>query len=115
SAPLATITAALAKVQVGDIILVDAGSYTEIVNVTKNITILGAGKGVTILNGPAGPVTPFPGTGETGIIQSVAGLTDVIVDNLTVDGTVSEEGHGIFIQGGGRVSNCELRYVNDGF
>ncbi len=115
SAPLATITAALAKIQAGDLIIVDAGSYTEIVNVTKNVTILGAGKGVTILNGPAGPVIQLPNTGETGIIQTVAGVTDVIIENLTVDGTVSEEGHGIFIQGGGRVSNCELRYVNDGF
>ena len=42
-------------------------------------------------------------------------MTDVIIENLTVDGTASEEQHGIFIQGGGRVSNCELRYVNDGF
>ena len=115
SAPLATIAAALAKVQPGDLIIVDAGSYSEIVNVTKNVSILGAGKGVTILNGPAGPVIPFPNTGETGIIQTINGLTDVIVENMTIDGNVSEEQHGIFIQGGGRVSNCELRYVNDGF
>jgi len=115
SAPLATITAALAKAQAYDIIIVDAGNYTEQVNINKNIVIVGAGMGKTILNGPAGPVTPMPNTGETGIIQTVNGLTDVIIDAMTIDGTNSEEQHGIFIQGGGIVTNCELRYVNDGF
>ncbi len=115
SAPLATIANALSKAQSGDTIFVDAGSYTEIVNVTKDITIRGAGIGVTILNGPAGPVTPFSGTSETGIIQSTAGVTNVIIENMTIDGAVSNESHGTFIQGGGRISYCELRYVNDGF
>jgi hypothetical protein len=115
SAPLATITAALSKTQAGDTIIVDAGNYTEVVNVTKNITIRGAGMGVTILNGPAAHIVPPSGAFESGIIQSTAGLTDVIIEKLTIDGSISDESHGTFIQGGGRISNCELRYVNDGF
>ena len=115
SAPLLTINAALVNAQAGDTIIVDSGSFTEGVTVTKNITIRGAGMGATILNGPATHIIPLSGTSETGIIQSVAGLTDVIIENMTIDGTNSDESHGTFIQGGGRISNCELRYVNDGF
>ena len=115
SAPLATIAKALSKAQAGDSIYVDAGNYTEAVNVTKDITIRGAGMGITILNGPTTHIIPPAGSSESGIIQSTAGLTNVIIENMTIDGSVSDEGHGTFIQGGGRISNCELRYVNDGF
>ena len=115
AAPLATINIALSRAQAGDSIFVDAGNYTEAVTVTKDITIRGAGMGITILNGPTAHITPPAGASESGIIQSTAGLTNVIIENMTIDGSVSDEGHGTFIQGGGRISNCELRYVNDGF
>ncbi len=114
SAPLATITAALAKAQAGDIILVDAGTYTEQVNINKGITIKGAGKTLTIINGPAAPIAELPDWGEKGIIQSRAGIGDVTIDGLLIDGTNSDELHSIMIQGGGRVLNCEMRNANNG-
>lgn len=115
SAPFATINYALTKAQPGDTIYIDAGSFTEQVIVTKSITIRGAGRALTTINGPAAPLAPPPNFDEIGIIQSYVGIGDVLIEDLLVDGTNSDERHAILIQGGGRVSNCEMRNANNGF
>lgn len=115
NAPLATLAAALTRAQAGDTITVDAGTYSNILTITKNVYIRGAGTGLTVLNGAAGTITAPPGSGETGIIQSIPGLTNVVIEKMTIDGTISNEMYGIFIQGGGRVSYCEIRNCASGY
>jgi hypothetical protein len=116
ASPFATLLKALNTSVAGDIIYVDAGSYTEQVNITKAITIRGAGKGVTIINSPAAPLSQLPNSFDVGIIQADANLGDVNIESLTIDGTNSISGfyYGIFIQESGRISNCEMRNVTNG-
>ncbi|MES1214284.1 MAG: T9SS type A sorting domain-containing protein [Bacteroidota bacterium] len=116
-APFATINFALGQAQPGDTIIVDAGSYTEQVNITKAITIRGAGKDVTIINSPAAPLSQLPDAWGVAIIQADANLGDVNIESLTVDGTNSNSNfyYGIFIQESGRISNCEIRNTGHGF
>jgi hypothetical protein len=47
----ATISAAIQASQPGDIILVDSGTYNELIILKSGITIQGSGAGSTIING----------------------------------------------------------------
>ncbi|HSK13210.1 MAG TPA: ELWxxDGT repeat protein, partial [Phnomibacter sp.] len=114
-APFATIQHAVNVVPEGSTIYVDAGSYTEQVTITKGLTIKGAGKGLTMVNGPEGTLTRLPDFGdEPAIIQSTQNIGEVIIEDLAIDGSLSSEQHSILIQGSGRVANCEMRNANNG-
>jgi len=79
AAPFATITKAVASASAGNTIYVDAGTYVEDVNVTKQLTILGAGQGVSTVSGAIG------GDGATFRISE---------SNITIDGfTITREGN----------------------
>ncbi len=113
SSPLATITAALSRLQEGDSIIVDAGTYTEQVTITKGITIIGAGQNLTtITNNPAVTLVPPPGTfTEIGLIQTAQNITDVNISNLSVlpaIGSIPYMPHPILIQTGGSVKGCRI-------
>ena len=72
--PLRTIQKAVNVALAGDVIHVDAGTYNEDVNVSKQLTILGAGIDVSIVSGPIG------GDGATFRI----GTSGIVIDGFTI-------------------------------
>jgi len=61
NAPLLTISKAVSVAEPGSIIYVDAGTYTEQVLVQKDLTLLGAGEGESIIKAPASGRICAPG------------------------------------------------------
>ena len=111
--PFATIAYAVTKVQAGDTIYVDAGTYVEQVTLDKGITIIGAGRDITSLLKPA-VTTPPPGTfTEQGIIQTAQNIGDVQISDLSVTGDPAGVTP-IILQTGGSVKNCKLQSGNQG-
>ncbi len=92
SAPFATLNAAIAIASAGDVIYVDAGTYTGDVNITKPLTLRGAKFGI-----PAGPAASPAGRGtnET-IITAGAMFYAASVDDITVDGFTVNVGTGLY-------------------
>ncbi len=91
----------------GHTITVDAGTFTEDVLVNKNVTISGAGQGLTVVSGPIG------GGGST--FQVASG--NVVIENLTItrQGNNTTDWNnpalntaGVAVQG--LTSKVELRY-----
>src|SRR5581483_7708522 len=95
-----TIQAAVNAATAGAIINVDAGTYPELVTVSKSLTIRGAQAGVDArstprLNGvPESIITGAPTT--TGTITSAFYITanDVVIDGFTVQGQTSVGSYG---------------------
>jgi hypothetical protein len=84
SAPFATIAYAVSQAGAGDIIKVDAGSYTGDVSIAKSLSILGANAGLTGYNPSRGA--------ESQILNSkitISGTTNVTVNGLQIYTTVN--------------------------
>jgi ELWxxDGT repeat protein len=117
--PLATLKFAIDVAQPGSTIYADAGTYNEQVVISKSLTIIGAGKGVTVIQPPLPPhIIGFNGGSgsEYGVIQTNAGIGNVAIEHLTVDGinqTFANNAHGILMQTNGRVSNCEVKNMKN--
>lgn len=80
-----TIQAAINAAQAGNTIIVSAGTYNESITITKSLTLRGAGRRTTIVNGgdPGRPVIR---------IESAQEIIEVRIENLTVTGAVEVPG-----------------------
>jgi hypothetical protein len=96
----ASIQYAVDRAEPGDMVLVQAGMYPEVVTVTKPglsaspITLKGAGD-VHLLS------LHFPGTDEF----SRALTYNYVIDNFVFDGSLGASGHGIIMRGARRITN----------
>ena len=105
-----TITAALAFVVNGDIIIVYEGTYYENVTISNNITLRGRGEGytaTTIVDGSQNP---------TGTIITVnASLSDVIIQGLTIQSNTTASGKGVLIRNSDvTLTECIIRNIKWG-
>jgi len=94
-APCATIGGALAKAADGDTVSAAAGTYTETVVLTKNVTLVGAGVGQTVIDGldQHTPITVYTAT-----VATIAHLT-VQHGNTSANYGTIDEGGGIYNSG----------------
>lgn len=117
--PLATLKFAIDVAQPGSTIYADAGTYNEQVVISKSLTIIGAGKSVTVIQPPPPPhIIGFNGGSgsEYGIIQTNAAIGNVVIEHLTVNGinqTFANNAHGILMQTNGRITNCEVKNMKN--
>src|SRR5689334_1494583 len=82
-----TISGAVAAASPGDTIQVCAGTYAELVNVNKTLTLKGAQAGVDARTGRTGlPATESVVTGNAGTTSFYVTASDVTIDGFTVQG-----------------------------
>jgi Right handed beta helix region/SprB repeat/Protein of unknown function (DUF1565) len=112
AAPYATLQYAITQAAAGDVIYVDAGTYTGQVTIDRGITIIGAGQTLTFITNSSQLVAPSGPFTEYGLIQTTQGIGDVHIRDLTATNGNAGDGHTIMIQTGGSVKNCKL--VNGG-
>ncbi len=98
--PYSTITAALADAQVGDTIRISGDSYSELITVTKAITLLGAYAGPypgwsRDLNHP----TEINGQGRGPVVSFLAGGSATLDGFRITGGYATVDGGGILISG----------------
>ncbi|WP_417601296.1 right-handed parallel beta-helix repeat-containing protein [Owenweeksia hongkongensis] len=116
SAPYLTIQAAVNAADAGDTIYVDAGAYTEQVEITKDVEIIGAGIGVTTILGSANMPLFFTTSGDNYPIVYVHDADNVNIKDLTVDGdgkgnsNYRYQGVG-YSNAGGTLDNIEITSV----
>ncbi|AEV32831.1 nitrous oxidase accessory protein [Owenweeksia hongkongensis DSM 17368] len=115
-APYLTIQAAINAADAGDTIYVDAGAYTEQVEITKDVEIIGAGIGVTTILGSANMPLFFTTSGDNYPIVYVHDADSVNIKDLTVDGdgkgnsNYRYQGVG-YSNAGGTLDNIEITSV----
>jgi hypothetical protein len=117
----ADLLAKVASASTGDTIIIPAGTYelTGQINITKNITLKGAGSNLTILKAPAAGYTGTPsGKGYSSIIH--VNNAGAVIEDLTVQGaktrtftTGNDFGHGINVVGGTVTLNNVISQNND--
>ncbi|MBI2729438.1 MAG: DUF1565 domain-containing protein [Sphingobacteriales bacterium] len=108
SAPFATLQYAITQSSAGDIIYVDAGTYTGQVTIDKGLTIIGAGQSLTFITNTSQLVAPPGPFAEYALIQTTQGIGDVNIRDITATNGTIGDGHTIMIQSGGSVKNCRL-------
>jgi ELWxxDGT repeat protein len=110
----ASVQRAIVPAVAGDIVNIAAGTYTEQLTIDKALTLKGEGAGQSIIaRGATGVLTKLPGLSEAGIIQSTVVTGDIIIQDLTVDGSngsssASGPHHAIMLQASGAIRNCEI-------
>jgi hypothetical protein len=90
-----TIQAAVNASQDGDVVNIDAGTYTEQVTITKGITLQGAGRDLTIIESPDADLLVANGGWKTLKNQDVIAVvgiktgnnSQVVIKDLTIDGS----------------------------
>jgi hypothetical protein len=107
----------------GEIINVSAGTFTEQVSISKNITLIGSGKGITNIVSPSlltnSFTTAYDGTISTKkAIITAHDTSNVVMKNLTVDGKGFGNGNyqftGIgFYRAGGTVDSVEVKGMRE--
>lgn len=112
AAPFATLQYAVNQASAGDIIYIDAGSYTGQVTIDKGITIIGAGQNLTFITNTSQLLAPPGPFTEYALIQTTQGIGDVHIRDITATNGTAGDGHTILIQSGGSVKNCKL--INGG-
>ncbi|TVQ09218.1 MAG: hypothetical protein EA364_14420 [Balneolaceae bacterium] len=112
SSPCATIVYALNWSEQGDVIHVQAGTYTETLFIGKNVTIRGAGAGETIIQAHAVRGFATSRVVHVGESATSARIEDVTIrhGNDPVAGSVG--GGGIFVQGTLAVVNASVESNN---
>ena len=102
-----TISAAVADANPDDIIRIDAGTYTERLTISKNLSIIGAGAGETIVQAAA--ESHVAGGRVFYIVHS---LTDILLSDMTIrHGNVtgrSVSGGGVEARSPITIRNCEV-------
>jgi len=118
SSPLATISHAISIANIGDTIIVDAGSYEGQILINKRVSIRGAGKTLTKILEPSGSLVGANlegGFNETALILASEGLEDISIENLGLMGTGNfNADHGILLQSTGQVLNCAFDKLKNG-
>lgn len=121
AAPFLTIQKALSVASEGDIIYVDGGIYTTQLDISKSVTIKGAGRAgasTTRIKAPAAPVafTNPNGAYEAIIYAHGAGKT-IHIDSLLVDGdngrNVNKYTGVYFYEAGGSLTKCRVTGIRD--
>jgi len=110
SAPMATVAAAISAASAGHTIKVDVGSYNQEFDISKDLTLQGAGMDVCTISGPIGGVSSTIKVSASGVI--IEGFKITRDGNNAVDWTNPNlNSAGIAIQGqtvDAEVKNCEL-------
>ena len=97
---------------------VGPGTFTEQVEVNKDLTILGQGTGVTNIVSPATLLLSFTTSGTNKPVIYVHDASNVIIKNITVDGdgqgNLNNRFQGIaYHNAGGTVEDCEIKGVRN--
>ncbi len=111
-----TIQAAVDAAVDGNTVNVFAGEFTEQVEITKDLTLIGQGKGVTTVKGLANMPLFFTTSGPNYPVIYVHDADSVIVQNLTVDGAgqgnTNNRYQGVgYSNAGGKITNVEVKAV----
>jgi hypothetical protein len=104
--PCATITHAIGQANPGNIINLDAGTYTEWFTIGKSVNLVGAGKDNTVIQASAQPGTAISRV-ITIVDNLIVGIADVTIQHGNVTGGGSS-GRG----GGIRISDSKLTLEN---
>jgi hypothetical protein len=107
----ASIGAAVNAASPGDTVLVDPGTYTEQVMITKNLTLQGNGAGAII----SSPSTLTPSLGFSSLLQ-VSNAATVNINNMTIEGPNPTINAGIYVAGGAtaNVTGTTILNINRG-
>ncbi len=106
----------------GDTVNVAAGTFVEQVTIGKDLSLIGAGAGSTVIQAPASVVGLDPNfTNSSQEIQPILGIknADVTVQNLTVDGlgngsaNTGFAGIGLY-NAGGTIGSVHVTGIRDG-
>lgn len=112
SAPFATIAYAITQASAGDIIRVDAGTYTENVNVNKRVILVGAGIDQTIVTAATGSVPTITVSASGSSVEDRLVIRDMKVTGAT--GLINP-GSGILVQSVSAQSNLTIESVDASF
>ena len=121
SAPFATINQAVSAAVNGDIIYVDAGTFTGQLEITKQLSLIGLGAGITNINSPdvlALSYTIPPNTTVHRPVVFVHDAAGVIIKNITVNG-LGKGNTNVRFQGiayrnaGGTIQDCEVKAIRN--
>ena len=101
----------------GDKVLAKAGTYEEQVEISKSISLVGAGAGSTIVKSPTLLTKSFS-TGPNNFPVIYVHDADVVVKQLTVDGAGRGNSNYRFIgmgyrNAGGTIDHCEIKDIRE--
>ncbi len=96
----ATVNAAVLAASSGDTIQISAGTLTETIELSKSLTIVGAGAGTTVLDGGYGAGCDGPAPLKKSVVTVLSGKTVSISDLTLQHGCVIGNGDPI-LEGGG--------------
>ena len=111
-----TIQAAVDAAGNGNTVNVDAGEYIEQVEITKDISLLGQGKGVTTIKGFASMPLSYTTSANNVAVVYVHDANSVIVKDFTIDGdgqgNTNNRYQGIaYVNSGGFIGNLEVKAI----
>ncbi len=121
AAPFATISHAISVANSGDIIYVDAGTFTEQLEINKQLSIVGAGIGITNINSPGMLSLSYTIPPNTTVHRPIVYVHDaagVVIKNITVNGlgngNANNRLQGIaYRNAGGTVQDCEVKAIRN--
>ena len=102
----------------GGTVHVAAGSYTEQIVVTKDVSILGAGSATTSVVAPASIVSPYSTSYDHYPVIAAINSSTLVLKDVTVDGdgngNANYKFHGVaFYNAGGSVIDCGIIDIRD--
>lgn len=100
------------------VVNVAEGVYEEQIEINKELTLTGAGAGLTTILSPVTLASKFSTTIENYPIVFIENIDNVVIENLTVDGAGRWNGSGgfegvAFRDAGGTVQNCEIINIRE--
>jgi parallel beta-helix repeat protein len=118
--PMKTIQTAINAINIGGTVNVAAGTYTELLNINKNLNLYGSGQGLSIINGNGAGTVIVNGAGtnvnitgftiQNGASSNGAGVNNAGSLNLTnstiTQNTATTNGGGVYNSGTMGVINC---------
>lgn len=116
SAPYQTVSAGVGNTLTNGTVQVAAGSYTEQVAVSKNMTVAGAGRSATTIVSPALLATQFTTSGPNKPVVFATNSSNIVIRDLTVDangvGNANNRIQGVaFWNAGGKLLSCDVLRV----